>query len=59
MMPFQLTYAFKGSDEVYLVQLEVEEEDIKSAFKHALAYIVEQHGNASLEIIHGISILSS
>lgn len=56
-MPFQLTYALRGTDEVYMVQLEVDEEDMVFTYEVALAYIAEQHGDGAIEAIQGISLL--
>ena len=56
-MTIQLTYAFQGSNEVYLVQLEVEKGDMVYAYASAIAYITEEHGEQAVETIQGISLL--
>lgn len=56
-MNFQLIYALQDTEEVYLVHLEIDEEDMMFAYEAAESYIAEQHGNEALKQIKGISLL--
>ena len=58
-MKFRLTYALKGADDVYVVELETEvaADDINAAFPRALAYVEEEHGAEAVQNILGISLL--